>query len=111
MKFNFKYILNLIVGIVAIFVTISFLMFIYEYYNIAILKNIEYYPFGNENLSESHFYDSPESYRNAMIHFSIASFISSISIWYGIFKEKLKTVLYGLGFLILNLIVSNFIIY
>ena len=88
MKINFKILLNFSIAILACFITILFIVFLHEYYNVAIAKNIEDYPFGNENLSGTFYYKNAETYSSTMLNYSIVSFISTCLIWFGIFKEK-----------------------
>lgn len=88
MKINFKILLNFSIAILACFITILFIVFLYEYYNVAIAKNIDDYPFGNENLSETFYYKNAAIYSSTMLNYSIASFISTCLIWIGIFKER-----------------------
>jgi len=106
---NYKLILNFIVAVLAVIITLLFFASLYEYYNIAILKNIEDYPFGSEGpVAGIEYYENATKYSYAMLQISLVSLLSSLFIWLGIFKERILFILIGIVFMILSFVLPNF---
>ena len=102
-------IFNFFIALIAFIATILFLISCYEYYNVEILENINNYPFGMEGpVAGIEHYESPIKYADMMLKTAIITFISSILLWFGIFKENLKLIISGIVLMIIAIIYPNF---
>lgn len=106
-----KKIINYIFIVIAVLISILTILSFSEYINVAILKNIENYPFGGEGpVAGVNYYENASAYSMAMLYYTISGLVISLTLWLALLKEKIKLLLLGVLMLIVNIIIT-YIIY
>ena len=76
---------------------------LYDYYQVAVVNDADYYPFGREDLSL--YYASPAVYSYIILAQGVISVAVTVCLYYGVFRRRLKFIVAGvaLGLLVLAL--------